>query len=86
MPSIQIRVFICVLTALSLCAAGAYAERADRERDLRYEADEGKLDDVNQVMTLAGSAVITKGTLVVRAQRIEIRQDASGYDFKRREE
>jgi lipopolysaccharide export system protein LptA len=78
MPSNLLRIFTPL--ALALCCSGALAERADRDRQMNYEADALNIDDIKQVSVLTGSVVITKGTLVVRAERVEVRQDPSGYD------
>lgn len=67
---------------LSLAAAGAvHAEKADRAKPMNVEADSMKYDDVRQSSVFTGNVVITKGTLILRASRIEVRQDAEGYQF-----
>ena len=73
------------LAALSLAAAGlsapAHAERADRLKPITIEADQqGKLDLQRQVVEFSGNVVVSKGTMVIRAARIEVRQTPSGYD------
>ena len=65
-----------LLTAMPLAAM---AERADRDKPTHIEADTLVHDDLKQVSVFTGRAVLTKGTLVLRGGRIEIREDAQGY-------
>jgi lipopolysaccharide export system protein LptA len=69
----------CVLAAC--IALPAHAERADRMKPLNVEADQsGRVDLQNQVIVFTGNVVVSKGTMVIRASRIEVRQLPSGYD------
>jgi lipopolysaccharide export system protein LptA len=64
-----------------LCAAGAaQAEKADRGKPLIIEADRpGTLDLQRQVMVFSGNVNISQGTMVIRADRVELREAADGY-------
>lgn len=69
--------------ALALClglpwAPVAQAERADRTRPIHVEADSVKVDDAAGLAVYQGSVVLTQGTLMITADRIEVRQDAAG--------
>ena len=65
---------------LSLAIVGAQAEKADRSKPIVMEADRpGTLDYQRQVLVFNGNAVITQGTMVLRAERIELREMANGY-------
>lgn len=65
---------------LSLAAVGVQAEKADRSKPIVMEADRpGTLDYQRQVLVFNGNAVITQGTMVLRAERIELREMANGY-------
>ena len=59
---------------LALCTAPVGAEKADRNKPLNVEADSGRYDDLKQVGTFSGNVVVTKGTLTMRAAKIEVRQ------------
>ncbi len=59
--------------------AAAHAERADRDKPLNVEADSGRYDDVKQIGVFTGNVVVTKGTLVLRAGQVEVRQTPDGY-------
>ena len=66
--------------ALALCAvAPAHAERADRDKPLNIEADKMQMDDLKQVSVFTGRVVLTKGTIILRAERLVIKQDPEGY-------
>ena len=69
------------LFAFALAAQPAHAERGDRLKPLNVEADQtGRVDLQNQVVTFTGNVVVSKGTMVIRASRIEVRQSTGGYD------
>jgi lipopolysaccharide export system protein LptA len=67
--------------ALLLAASPALAEKADRNLPMNVEADALRYDDAKQISVFSGNVVITKGTLILRAARVEVRQDAQGYQF-----
>lgn len=70
---------IALLAALAL-ALPVSAERADRFKPLNVEADQpGKIDLQNQFVVFNGNVVVTKGTMVIRAARIEVRESPDGY-------
>lgn len=56
----------------------AQAEKADRERPINVEADSVRVDDVKKVASYEGHVVMTQGTLMITADRIEVRQDDKG--------
>lgn len=70
-----------VLLALALSAAAcpALAEKADREKPINLEADRVTVDDAKQISTFEGRVVLTQGTLVIRGDRMEVRQDNQGF-------
>jgi lipopolysaccharide export system protein LptA len=67
--------------SLALClGATAHAEKADRTKPLNVVADkEGNFDLLKQVLVFAGNVVITKGTIVIKADRVEVRERPDGY-------
>ena len=70
---------IVAASALSLGRAPAHAERADRNQPLNVEADSVRYDDLKQLGVFSGNVVATKGTLVLRAAQVEVRQTPEGY-------
>ncbi|MDP3762035.1 MAG: lipopolysaccharide transport periplasmic protein LptA [Ramlibacter sp.] len=65
--------------ALALFGAAAHAERADRGKPMNIEADALRYDDLKQVSVFTGRVVVTKGTIIIRGARVDVRQDAEGY-------
>jgi lipopolysaccharide export system protein LptA len=53
----------------------------DRDQPMHAEADELRYDDVRKTNVFTGNVVITKGTIVIRGHRVEVRQDAAGNQF-----
>lgn len=72
---------LSLIAAIALALAEpAQAERADRLQKINIAADEsGQIDLQNQVVVYSGNVVINRGTMVIRAARVEVRQLASGY-------
>jgi len=71
---------VCALLA-GLAGAPAWAERADREKPMNIESDTLRYEDQQQLSTFTGRVVATKGTIVMRGARLEVRQDAAGNQF-----
>lgn len=72
---------ITALVTLGLLASPAMAEKADRDKPLNAQADALKYDDLKQTSVFTGNVIITKGTIVMRGARIDVRQDPEGYQF-----
>ena len=69
-----------LIALLALAGEPAHAEKADRFKPINVEADlPGKIDLLNQFVVFNGNVVITKGTMIIRAARIEVRESADGY-------
>lgn len=71
---------LALATLASLAGPLAWAERADRTKPMVVEADRpGTVDLQRQVVVFNGNVVITQGTMVLRADRIEMREMPDGY-------
>ena len=70
-----------VLCVLVLSAWVAHAEKADRDKPMNIEADALRYDDVKQVSVFTGQVVLTKGTILIRGGKLEVRQDPQGYQY-----
>jgi len=71
---------VAVALALLLGApAPTRAEKADREKPINIEADRVSVDDVKQLATFQGKVVLTQGTMMIRGDRMEVRQDKEGF-------
>lgn len=62
-----------------LASPAAHAEKADRDKPINIEADRVNVDDAKQIATFEGRVVMTQGTLVIRGDRMEVRQDNQGF-------
>jgi lipopolysaccharide export system protein LptA len=71
---------ICGLAAAVLIAAApAHAEKADRNKPIQLEADRVTVDDAKQISTFSGNVVLTQGSMVLRGDKMEVRQDKDGF-------
>jgi lipopolysaccharide export system protein LptA len=72
-----------VLAAAVLALATALparAETADRGKPLNVAADrQGTFDLQHQVVVFSGNVVVTKGSIVIKADRVEVREGADGF-------
>jgi len=59
----------------------ALAENADRNKPVKLEADKVTIDDAKQVAVFVGNVVLRQGTLEIRGDRMEVRQDKEGFKF-----
>ena len=64
----------------ALLASSAHAEKADRDKPVNLEADTVTLDDINKVSVYQGNVVMSQGTLMLRADRVQVTQNADGLD------
>ena len=62
-------------------AASALADRGDRDKPLNIESDTMNADEAKKTATFEGKVVMTQGTLVIRAERIVVRQDNEGFQY-----
>ena len=71
---------IIALTAfVSLGFSVAHAENADRDKPMNAEADALRYDDLKQTSVFTGNVVITKGSTIIRGERVDVKQDPEGY-------
>ena len=68
-----------VVCGWMLAVGTARAEKADREKPVNLEADRVTVDDAKQIAVFEGSVVLTQGTLQIRGDRMEVRQDKEGF-------
>jgi lipopolysaccharide export system protein LptA len=75
----QLLPLLCL--ALAAWAVPALAEKADKDKPMNIEADALRYDDLKQTSVFTGKVVVTKGTLVIRGARMDVRQDPEGYQY-----
>ena len=61
--------------ALALAVSTAFAETADKSKPISFTSDGGEVNYEKKVGVLTGNVVITQGTLTIRADRINFRQN-----------
>ena len=59
----------------------ARAEKADKDKPTHIEANRMSSDDAKRMSIFEGGVVLTKGTVVVHAERIVVHQDAEGFQI-----
>jgi lipopolysaccharide export system protein LptA len=74
---------ICMLAASMIWAVSiARAERSDRDQPMHIEADAMRYEDSRdkqpQVATFTGGVVVTKGTILMRGDKLVVKQDSTG--------
>lgn len=70
---------MCMITVLWTTSPDAQAERADRDKPVNIEADRVEIDDQKKEAVFEGNVVLTQGTLMLKADRIIVNQDATGF-------
>lgn len=75
----RVRATLALGAVLALAAGPALAERADRAKPVTIESDSMTADEAKKLATFEGKVVLTQGSLIIRAERIVIRQDSDGF-------
>ena len=57
----------------------ALAERADRDKPLQVEANRVSIDDAKKIQILEGDVILTKGSMILKADRVIITEDRYGF-------
>jgi lipopolysaccharide export system protein LptA len=66
---------------LALLPPVALAEKADKTKPTKIESARMSADDTRRLTTFEGDVALVKGTVLVCADRIVVRQDADGFQF-----
>jgi lipopolysaccharide export system protein LptA len=72
---------VMILAMAWLPLSSAMAERADRDKPTFIDSDQLNHDEQQQITIFTGNVVLTKGTLMIRGDRMEMRQDLDGNYF-----
>lgn len=70
---------LCALVCALFVMMPASAERNDRTKPVNLEADRVTVDESKQTAVFEGNVVLTQGTLIMRGDRMTVRQDANGF-------
>jgi lipopolysaccharide export system protein LptA len=77
----QAAALICIALTTSAVAPSAKAEKADRDKPIQVEADRMEYDDQRKINVFTGRVVLTKGSILIRADRLTVREDDKGFQF-----
>lgn len=78
-PHVCIRnAFIALLIGM-FSNGSALAEKADRDKPVHLEADRATVQDANKLATFTGNVVLTQGTLIIRADKMTVKEDTNGF-------
>jgi lipopolysaccharide export system protein LptA len=62
-----------------LVPLAASAERADALKPINIEYDKANVDQVTQNYVATGNVIITRGTMILKADRAEVKESPDGY-------
>jgi len=79
--NMTLRLLHAAALAICLTLPAARAEKADRDKPVNLEADRVNIDDAKKIATFEGNVVLTQGTLVIRGDRMVVKQDAQGFQY-----
>jgi lipopolysaccharide export system protein LptA len=72
--------FAAIVAAIILLAPpGASAERADSLKPVNIEYDKADIDLVTQTYIATGNVIITRGTMILKSDRAEVREAPDSY-------
>lgn len=72
------RALLVLAAAVVLPHGLAWADKADRSQPVVFAADAARVDESKRVNILTGNVELTKGTMLIRADRVEVRQNPDG--------
>jgi lipopolysaccharide export system protein LptA len=71
-----LRALLAACAACMMVVAPAHADKSDREKPINFSADQpAEVDFERRVGTLRGNVIITQGTMTIRADRIDFKQN-----------
>lgn len=69
---------LLVLALLLAAHTPAFAEKADKTKPVNLEADTVTMDDANKTSLYMGNVILVQGTMVLRADQVQARQNDQG--------
>ena len=72
-PTISLVALLCLLMTT------AHAEKADKFKPAEIDSDRVTINELTRTRVFDGNVVIVKGTLLINADRLELKTDAEGY-------
>lgn len=78
LPALAVPCLLLLAMACLLPMQTARAEAADRDQPMNIEADALRYDSQQQQSVFTGRVVVTKGSILMRGERLEVTEDAKG--------
>ncbi|MET0518299.1 MAG: lipopolysaccharide transport periplasmic protein LptA [Burkholderiaceae bacterium] len=79
-PFAALALTLAAALCATLAASPAQAEKADKLKPLVITAESsGRADLVNQRTEFVGDVVLSKGTMLLRADKVDVRETSEGY-------
>ena len=76
-----LRFFAFTALCTGLWGTAAHAEKADKDKPMNIEADNMRHDESQKLTKFNGNVVALKGTLIMRAERMEVQEDSKGQQI-----
>jgi lipopolysaccharide export system protein LptA len=80
-PFIQITLAALTFVATVCVSVPAQSFEGDKDAPTTVEADKMTYDDLKQVNVFTGNVLLIKGSLVIRGDKLTMRQSPEGYQF-----
>ncbi|HMM46418.1 MAG TPA: lipopolysaccharide transport periplasmic protein LptA [Thiobacillaceae bacterium] len=71
---------LLIVCCAALPVSPALAEKADRDKPINLEADTVTLDDIRKISVYEGNVILSQGTLLLRADRVQVTQNERGLE------
>ena len=75
------RALLVVASLVLVAAPAGAAPRTDNQQPTLVDADSLRYDDLKQTSIFVGNVALTKGTLTLRADRLELHEDPEGFQM-----
>lgn len=75
----NLRYSLLLAMLAGMLSTTAHAEKADREKPIELEADSVQVNDAKKTSTYTGNVILTQGTLVIRGDKLIVREDKEGF-------
>ncbi|CAM3711341.1 lipopolysaccharide transport periplasmic protein LptA [Polynucleobacter brandtiae] len=75
------KIIATLLILLSFSIPSAYAEKADQDKPIVLEAEKVSVNDVQQIYDLEGEVLLTKGSILIKGEKGNIKVDPEGYEY-----
>ena len=68
-----------IIFLLLFLSLNCYSEKADKDQPIIIDSDELLIDDSKNTSTYIGDVILQQGTLIIRADKLTIREDKQGF-------